>query len=885
MTLSIASRFCFGTYISFCTLILFVLSVVSVQSQTSAKPTDGSTPLGLSPGAPAGSYGLSRIDNINLYNGSLNFRLPLLGIGGRGGAQHTVMLPVEQDWMVEKYTITYPECWPDGGCGQVTETHYYPENDWWQLLKPGYGPGVMHIRYGGYLKQTCQRTPTFSEDLYRMTLTRLTFTASDGTEYEFRDQQTGGQVSTVSACATSGASRGSVFVTADGTSATFISDTDIYDRYLMDTANPSNNISGYLIMRDGTRYRIDGGRVSWIRDRNGNKLTFTYGAGGVTAITDSLNRQVTIAYAVNEGGQYGVCDKITYKGFGGATRIIRISKTNLGNVLRAGYSLQTYWQLFPELEGSTSTNFNPTVVSDVWLPDDRRYQFRYNSHGELARVVLPTGGAIEYDHAMGLSNGWYTSGVIDLPESKHIYRRVIERREYPDGVNLSQKMTYSRPESCDTSCISVQTSGYTILEQQNAGGSLLAKQKHYFHGLGAANSILFQNPVQQTPLIDGREYQTEAFDYNGTTILRRLNHTWQTNGTLGNYAINPRIVETTTTLVDTNQVSKQTFAHDQYNNTTDVYEYDFGAGAAGSLIRRTHTDYLTMNPVNSTDYTTTAIHIRSLPTQTQVFDAGGNEKARTTFEYDDYSNTTNHAPLVNRVGISGFDSSFSTSYTTRGNVTKVTRWLLPSTQISAYSQYDIAGNIVKTIDPKGNQATLEYDDRFGSPNGDARANSSPTELATQSQTSFALATKATNALGHTAYTQFDYYLGRPVDGEDMNGIVSSGYYNDVLDRPTQIIRASNQSSPVKSQTSFSYDDANRIITTTSDFAAYNDNQLKSVVLYDMLGRTYETRGYETSTTYITSKQEFDELGRVKKSYNCRGSRHRGLKRLTTSWTV
>jgi len=30
---------------------------------------------------------------------------------------------------------------------------------------------------------------------------------------------------------------------------------------------------------------------------------------------------------------------------------------------------------------------------------------------------------------------------------------------------------------------------------------------------------------------------------------------------------------------------------------------------------------------------------------------------------------------------------------------------------------------------------------------------------------FAFATKVTNTLGHTAYTQFDYYLGKPVNGE------------------------------------------------------------------------------------------------------------------------
>ena len=38
-----------------------------------ADSTDGKTPLALKPGIPAGSYALSDFDNINPYNGALNF--------------------------------------------------------------------------------------------------------------------------------------------------------------------------------------------------------------------------------------------------------------------------------------------------------------------------------------------------------------------------------------------------------------------------------------------------------------------------------------------------------------------------------------------------------------------------------------------------------------------------------------------------------------------------------------------------------------------------------------------------------------------------------------------------------------------------------------------
>jgi len=57
-------------------------------------------------------------------------------------------------------------------------------------------------------------------------------------------------------------------------------------------------------------------------------------------------------------------------------------------------------------------------------------------------------------------------------------------------------------------------------------------------------------------------------------------------------------------------------------------------------------------------------------------------------------------------------------------------------------------------------------------------------------------------------------LGKPVDAEDANGIVASGYYNDVLDRPTQVKRAVGISG-VENQTTFAYDDAGHTVTTTA----------------------------------------------------------------------
>ena len=852
-------------------MLLLILTTVSNAQTTNA--TNGSTPAGLTPGAPAGSYGLSGFDNFNPYNGNMNFRLPLVGVGGRGGAGYTVTLPIEQHWTVDKYTDP----------SDPALTSFMANGNWWEVVKPGYYPGVMQRRMVGSISMRC--SPTLY--VWRRTITRLTFTANDGTEYELVDQLTGGAL-LLGSCS-GPRSRGKVFVSHDGSGATFVSDTDVLDPlYGSDSLTASDGwadteISGYLFLRDGTRYRIDSGYVTQMRDRNGNKLTFTSDANFNLIITDSLNRQVTFNYDYQDVAPYGLCDKITFKGFGGATRIIRVSKTALGNALKAGSSSIDF-------AGLSGGGGNPTVVSAVWLPNDdslnRHYQFYYNSYSELARVELPTGGAFEYDWAQGLTTSYSSGGLFwdGTNQTWQIFRRVVEKRVLPDGVNVESRTTFSRPETCaDAYCTGGMTNlGYVDVDEKDANYNLLARQRHYFNGGGAAKSITQHWIIP--PIVndmEGRETQTDSYDSNGTTLLRLGVNIWEAATVLGQ---GPHVIETDSTLSDTNQVAKQTFNYDVYGNRTDSYEYDYGSGAAGALIRRTHTDFLTTNPVSGADYacdrSTTCgpnanianvIHIRSLPTQTSIYDAGGVERSRVTFEYDNYASDTNHAPLVYRASISGLDSAYTASLTTRGNGTATTHYLLVNGSvtgsITAYAQFDIAGNVVKVIDARGNATTFDFSDRFGAPDGDARSNVSPIELSSVGQTGYSFPTLVTNALNQTAYARFDYYLGKPVDGEDLNGVVASGYYNDLLDRPTKMLRASNQVSSFQSQTLFSYDDTNRIVTTTSDLSTFGDGLLVSKGLYDGLGRTTESRQYEGSSHYIVVQTQYDALGRAYKTSN------------------
>lgn len=76
--------------------LVIALLMISVRCADAQTITDGSTPLALAPGSPADSYSLSDFDTINLYNGNLSFRLPLLKIGRRGSAGTVIMLNLER---------------------------------------------------------------------------------------------------------------------------------------------------------------------------------------------------------------------------------------------------------------------------------------------------------------------------------------------------------------------------------------------------------------------------------------------------------------------------------------------------------------------------------------------------------------------------------------------------------------------------------------------------------------------------------------------------------------------------------------------------------------------------------------------------------------------
>ncbi|MFZ0752119.1 MAG: hypothetical protein WAM70_22350, partial [Pyrinomonadaceae bacterium] len=501
---------------------------------------------------------------------------------------------------------------------------------------------------------------------------------------------------------------------------------------------------------------------------------------------------------------------------------------------------------------------------------------------ELARVKSPTGGYSNYNYsgiidadADGFSAPAYYGGGF-------IYRRVASVKNFEETDQLVNEKAFSNiPQEVAQSHPAFPVLDNLTIDIKDANGTVFAKSRHYFY-----ETALW--PFAASNASFGKEYKSEILDPVSQAVLRRTETTWRQReafpwcgGFQGFYtcfpdqvnfpnsapAVDPRVIEIKTTL-ENGLVTKKTFSHDQYNNVTDTYEYDLGDGQPGPFLRRSHADYVT--DANYTSHT--GAYLLRLKSQTWVSsDINGNSKAALIqFEYDNYVADSHHAPLLPRSNISGFDVNYHAGLTRRGNLTSATSFVNAQNQtgpISSYSQYDIVGNIVKTIDAREHATTFDFSDRFGAPDAEAQSNTPPTELASVGQSSYAFATKTTNALGHVSYSQFDYYLSRPVNTQDSNGVVGSTYFADPADRMTKTIRAVNDPQ-TKNQTSIAYDDANRVVTTTNDLHSFDDpNPVKLQVILDSFGRQIEARQYETATTYIAVQTRYDAMGRGNQTSN------------------
>jgi YD repeat-containing protein len=415
------------------TLAIITLSCLPALAQEISQYDRGTPPQFAAGVSSFGSYISADLGVVNLANGSLNFKIPLGVVGGRGFSVPLTLNYSSKVWSARKDIET--SC---GDTGRLVAYAMYNDSQnflsLYNRLAPGWTVGAapaLKVQGVGVEHKVCSggiESPPFS-----WTLTKLTLAMPDGGEIEFRDDLTeGAPLKTPDGCIPfSGAydgNRGQRWHATDGSGMVFIS--DVANGVVL------GKVSGVVIAPDGTRYRfVDTDPLTYtprvddfqkvincvsITDRNGNVIYINYtpatsSAGEATTYTDQLGRVTRVQMAVEDPenpGQY-LALLVTLPGYGGP-RYIKVRGGIMNQNYRPGIAPQLpvingdyiyewgspHTSLFPKSYGLWAERIDDRgVLTDIILPDNRALNFKYNEYGEIAQVTLPTGGVIQYDYA------------------------------------------------------------------------------------------------------------------------------------------------------------------------------------------------------------------------------------------------------------------------------------------------------------------------------------------------------------------------------------------------------------------------------------------------------------------------------------------------------
>ena len=361
------------------------------------------------------------------------------------------------------------------------------------------------------------------------------------------------------------------------------------------------------------------------------------------------------------------------------------------------------------------------VITSITLANGLSYTFSYddpdnpgnpNPYGEITKITLPTGGYIKYK--------WATHPQADPgPEIPYPMfmgyldsRVIVEKDVSEDGVT-EHAWTYG----AGGGGIAV-TDPLGNQEIHIAGGCNYSGSTTWFYSAPPLEgTVIYKDASGRTIKTVTNTYGCDAGPVYSAQPGVNINP--DADYTAG--FRNTRLIQSTVTLGDTNQVSgSQTDYTDCYSytiwsaswtdcreNPTETREYDFGSGSLGSLIRKTDTSYWHNQSAGSAYLTA---HMWNRVYEKDVYDGPTSTlMASTQYNYDSTSITSTSSAQAPQHDYTNFGSSF----TLRGNVTQIKRLLTStSTWLTTTNYYNDVGNLVQTTDPGGHSYYLYYADNF-----------------------------------------------------------------------------------------------------------------------------------------------------------------------------
>jgi RHS repeat-associated protein len=529
-------------------------------------------------------------------------------------------------------------------------------------------------------------------------------------------------------------------------------------------------------------------------------------------------------------------------------------------------------------EPSNSNNsgkFNPTVLSEVLLPNEKKYTFSYNRFGEITRIEYPTGSyeTFVYNKIPPLSLN--SSATYDQTN-----RGVVERKVYSGG-ELIYRQQYSAtitPAPNPYYRITIKTPKQNMPINQEPMAIGIKTERILLAGALGGETFGFTDSRVGMPM------EERTYDENGVLRSRNLTE-WIYKGTTGANR-DAKIKQSIFVIIEGGQglASLQENEYDE-DGSRDAehfshlnleraknYHYavlDLNTAQNGSLetIAGYFNQTLLAN-IAETDYEYNLGYkergIPSLPTEKRLLDKDGNTVAKTRTIYDNAipDSSANYTYSIENYGINTSLSCSSNVFCWKSpnssylaHQTTLMVWDKDNgTWIETHNRYDIFGNVIKVKDPIGNETETLYENTTAKPYLFAY----PTKV-------IAFAPDPSNTHGtnltSSVETTYDFMTGLPLTVKDDFGQEIQTEYDDPFLRPTRVSGVGSFVIPV---TETIYDDTNLTVKVRKQID--ETNWQEATTFLDGLGRIKKTQTKDSQgDVFVDTK--YDVVGRVQMTTN------------------
>src|SRR5882724_6463646 len=647
-----------------------------------------------------GSYDGSHLDTVNVMNGNLMLHIPVLPAFAQRGA----FAPQYSLYVTSKSWQTYCKSDTNSSTGQIC---------WWDSNNPG----VMLINAEGLLaRRTLVKTfsgtgqTLYSTQQYSVTGPDASVhqfapvpgkpldAYSDPTVYESLD--TSGYHLTISNPDINGVMNDVTVTDRNG-----IQYHGVFSTYsnFQNCFHPGQltgiSISGYKVIIDGSPagdgFCPQAGYATQATDPNGNQMSFwstNISSTPPVLTTDTLGRSMPFSFTPANAGTPDLtkCVSVSGRAINSADLIYYNAPGGITQSIQRCYAytpIQTAFGVPNFIEAPNSQTAVPLnqllQLATVVLADGSKWTFDYDSYGDVTYVGLPAGGHLAYT---------WTTIFIPAPFGSIGWSRAVKTRTLATDNSHSSQWTYNW-SSAGTNLTNTVT--------DPSGNDTV----HLFTALDGLTSFY--------------ETTTKYFQgLQGGQPLKQVDTTYAPYALLTENNLTGNVVPTSikTTLQPSGKVNQVTKQYDAgfgagssiFGNVMKEFEYDWGAGSPGALLRETDTTYQWQIDSRYRD-----ANLIDLPASVVIKDGSGCALAEIDYSYDEaqYFTTTTigtqHVAAPNPSPV-------------RGNQTTVTRWLAATsscnpkggTAVSSHANWYDTGEPYQKIDPLGHTSTLSYDPAY-----------------------------------------------------------------------------------------------------------------------------------------------------------------------------